>query len=288
MTDTPVQTLSLAEVRQELDRLDDQMHRLLIERAEVVRGVAAAKRAQNGDGKVGFAVRPGREAQMMRAFYERHQGDLPFTVVARLWREIINAMTRLQNALAVAIVDEDDALGAGSHDDFVRRYDVVRSHWGTVTPILRHKTIEGVLASLNGDDGVMGVIDVAGRGDDWWLPLARYNRQNPEGRRYIVAPLPFFHEQGNDRIDGFAISPMPPEESGEDVTLLAVEQGTVPGVDVLASCGFEPATDCPATPGLVALDGFFDENNETLIGLAGMIDGQVHYLGAYARPLTIT
>ncbi len=278
MTENRTQ-MTLAEVREELDRLDAAMHELLMARAEVVRGVAEAKRQANGDGKVGFAVRPGREAQMMRAFFQRHQGDLPFKVVARLWREIINAMTRLQNALAVAIVDEDSI----GHDDFVRRYDLVRSHWGTVTPITRHKDAAAMLAALDADQGIMGVLDVAGRGTDWWRALVAFNLDNPDRRRFIVAPLPFFHEPGADDIEGFAISPMPPEASGDDVTLLA---GSISD-QTLAQCDLHRAADLPATAGLVALDGFFDQNHEALAQLAEQADGPLHYLGAFARPLEI-
>ncbi|MEN8723058.1 MAG: chorismate mutase [Alphaproteobacteria bacterium] len=271
--------MTLAEVREELDRLDAAMHELLMARTEVVRGVAEAKRQANGDGKVGFAVRPGREAQMMRAFLKRHQGELPFKVVARLWREIINAMTRLQNALAVAIVDED----AVGHDDFVRRYDLVRSHWGTVTPITRYADAAAMLAALDADQGIMGVVDVTGRGTDWWRALVDFNIENPDRRRFIVAPLPFFHEPGADEIEGYAVSPMPPEQSGDDVTLLA----GVMTDQALQACDVVRADDVPATAGLVALDGFFDQNDDVLAQLAEQVGAPVHYLGAFARPLAI-
>ena len=64
---------TLAELRDEIDRIDRDMHRLLMERGEIIDRLIAVKRAQG----VGCAFRPDREAQMMRALVERHRGLLP-------------------------------------------------------------------------------------------------------------------------------------------------------------------------------------------------------------------
>ena len=56
---------SLAEVRAELDRIDDTIHDLLMERAGIVaQGITAAK--------TGLALHPGREAQIIRLLLARH------------------------------------------------------------------------------------------------------------------------------------------------------------------------------------------------------------------------
>ena len=54
------------------------------------------------DGTV--TVKPGREAEILRALAARHEGDFPFAAVARLWREIIAGITRMEMAeYAVAV-----------------------------------------------------------------------------------------------------------------------------------------------------------------------------------------
>ena len=55
-------TPSLADLRQEIDRIDEAMHRLLMERGEIIGQLIAVKRSQ----ETGSAFRPGREAAMMR------------------------------------------------------------------------------------------------------------------------------------------------------------------------------------------------------------------------------
>ena len=63
---------TLAELRAEVDRLDDALHDLLMQRAEVVTRIAAL----GAQGKK-IAFRPGREAEIVRRLLARHQGSLP-------------------------------------------------------------------------------------------------------------------------------------------------------------------------------------------------------------------
>ena len=66
---------NLAALRAEIDRLDEGMHRLLMERGAIIDRLIATK----GTGESGQAFRPGREAAMMRALAERHRGCCPST-----------------------------------------------------------------------------------------------------------------------------------------------------------------------------------------------------------------
>src|SRR6202035_4482869 len=58
----------LVELRREIDRLDEAMHNLLIQRGEIIDRLIKAKQTQES----GSAFRPAREAQMMRRLVERH------------------------------------------------------------------------------------------------------------------------------------------------------------------------------------------------------------------------
>ena len=66
-SDTPP---SLADLRREIDRIDETMHGLLIERSEIINRLIKVKKTQ----EKGSAFRPAREADMMRALVERHRG----------------------------------------------------------------------------------------------------------------------------------------------------------------------------------------------------------------------
>jgi chorismate mutase len=85
-------TLTLADLRREIDRIDGAMHDLLMQRGEIIDRLIAVKRGQDG----GSAFRPGREAAMMRAIVGRHRGLLPVDIVESIWRVIIATFTHVQ------------------------------------------------------------------------------------------------------------------------------------------------------------------------------------------------
>ncbi len=100
---------TLAELRQEIDRIDEAMHGLLIERGEIIESLIAVKRTQES----GAAFRPAREAAMMRRLVERHRGLLPLDTVESIWRVIISTFTFVQANYAVhADMSAGDALDA--------------------------------------------------------------------------------------------------------------------------------------------------------------------------------
>ncbi|HYE85978.1 MAG TPA: chorismate mutase, partial [Vicinamibacterales bacterium] len=64
---------SLADLRKDIDRIDEEMHTLLMQRGEIIDRLIAAKSSQES----GSAFRPAREADMMRRLVKRHKGRLP-------------------------------------------------------------------------------------------------------------------------------------------------------------------------------------------------------------------
>jgi chorismate mutase len=61
---------SLSDLRREIDHIDEAMHRLLMERGDIIDRLIAVKGTQES----GSAFRPAREAEMMRRLVERHRG----------------------------------------------------------------------------------------------------------------------------------------------------------------------------------------------------------------------
>jgi chorismate mutase/prephenate dehydratase len=101
MTSTPDQEqtpLTLDELRQAIDRIDDGVHDLLMERAQRVQQVGALK--ERGAGDISF-YRPEREAHIHRRLEARHRGPLPVAALHRIYREIISASLNLERKLAV-------------------------------------------------------------------------------------------------------------------------------------------------------------------------------------------
>lgn len=166
----------LAELRAEIDRIDESMHRLLMERGEIIDRLVAVKRHQGGEG--GSAFRPAREAAMMRRLVDRHGGLLPLDTVESIWRVIISTFTYVQ---APYSVHADLSVGEPT------MRDSARFHFGFTTPFIPHMGPRGVIeavAASTGDLGLLPAVALPG-GDPWWSLL------EAEAAPKIIARLPF-------------------------------------------------------------------------------------------------
>ena len=165
---------TLADLRVEIDRIDAEMHELLIGRGRVIDQLIEIKTRQGG----GSAFRPAREAAMMRAIAERHRGRLPLDTVESIWRVIISTFTFIQAPYSVHIdVSGDDA----------RMRDSARFHFGFTVPCVQHSGAAEVIravAELGGDLGMFALDGGPGAGA-WWTKLA------PKEAPKIIARLPF-------------------------------------------------------------------------------------------------
>jgi chorismate mutase len=165
---------SLADLRREIDRIDEAMHRLLMERGDIIDRLIAAKRTQ----ETGSAFRPAREADMMRRLVERHRGILPLDTAESIWRVIIATFTYVQAPFSVHA-----DLSAG---DAAMR-DAARFHFGFTVPFAPHMGAAGVVAAVSASKGDLGLVPtaaVAGAGA-WWTALERADAPK------IIARLPF-------------------------------------------------------------------------------------------------
>src|SRR5947209_11048883 len=124
---------SLADLRREIDRIDEAMHRLLMERGDIIDRLIATKNTAES----GSAFRPAREADMMRRLVARHRGILPLDTAESIWRVIIATFTYVQAPFSVHA-----ALSAGE----AAMRDTARFHFGFTVPYVTHIAPSGVLA----------------------------------------------------------------------------------------------------------------------------------------------
>ena len=165
---------SLAELRREIDRIDEAMHGLLMERGEIIDRLIRAKQTQES----GSAFRPAREAEMMRRLVDRHKGILPLDTAESIWRVIISTFTYVQAPFSVHA-----DLSAG---DAAMR-DSARFHFGFTVPFVPHMGAASVVAAVSdskGDLGLVPAFTVAGAGA-WW------NALEFDSAPKIIARLPF-------------------------------------------------------------------------------------------------
>jgi chorismate mutase len=173
MTKAP-QAPSLGDLRKEIDRIDEAMHQLLMERGEIIDRLISVKKSQ----ETGSAFRPVREAEMMRRLVKRHKGILPLDTVESIWRVIISTFTYVQAPFSVhADLSAGDAL----------MRDSARFHFGFTVPFIPHMGAAGVVAAVSASKGDLGLVAasaVAGAGA-WWSALEF------DAAPKIIARLPF-------------------------------------------------------------------------------------------------
>ena len=80
--------------RVRIDALDDEILKLVNERAEHAKAIGILKK--------GVIYRPEREAQVLRRIKENNPGPLSGETVARLFREVMSACLALEKPLSVA------------------------------------------------------------------------------------------------------------------------------------------------------------------------------------------
>jgi len=135
---------SLTELRREIDRIDEDMHALLIERGEIIERLIAVKKTQES----GSAFRPAREADMMRRLVQRHHGSLPLDTAEGIWRVIISTFTYVQAPFAVhADLSTGDAL----------MRDSARFHFGFTVPFVPHMGAACVVQAVTASKGDLGL-----------------------------------------------------------------------------------------------------------------------------------
>lgn len=89
-------------LRNKIDSLDKEIHKLINERARCAQDVAEVKQKYASPDESVVFYRPEREAQVLRKVMERNEGPLPDESMARLFREIMSQCLALEEPLKVA------------------------------------------------------------------------------------------------------------------------------------------------------------------------------------------
>lgn len=259
----------LEALRAKIDAVDDGLHDLMMERAELQRQISAAKGG-------GLIIRPAREAQILRRLFARHKGEPSFAVVGHLIREIIASSVRMQGALEVAV------FGGSSR---IAVWDIARLHYGTLTDFRACPTAREAIDAVAGNAEMIGVLAIEDNGalddDDaaepWW---ARFG-QDAEAGLQILASLPFFSAQEGPA--ALAVGRCEQEPTGDDTTLivLSVEGDNLPdasGRIIARAAGFALA----AVPGYVTSE---DAVVQEWLSQPGVEGGSV--IGHFANPIEL-
>ncbi len=239
----------LALIRAEIDALDDAMHDLLMRRAEVVARLAGSRAKGAGP-----AIRPGREAAMLRRLLARHKGALPKPGLVRLWRELLAAYTSIQGQITVAAFLPEPA-----------QAELARLHFGPSTPITTFPDAAAALAEVAAGRLGIAALPAPSDAERWWCTL-------DVPRLAVTAWLPVF---GPSEAQLVLVAPTQPDPSGADRSLIRLP---APDLPALAAAGLTPLrTHLAEGLVLAEAEGFLQPDDPRLPPGAAL-------LGAFAVP----
>ena len=282
MSDTlqPTVQPDLQTLRGELDGLDDALHDLLMRRAAVVEAVGSFK-GRN-------ALRPGREAAILRRLVARHTGRLPQGRLVQVWREIISGMTAIQGPFLLAVCAPDTASGYIA---------AAREQFGPQTPMHVHRTPAQAIGEVSAGIATAAILPLPADDEPpsaaWWTALL--HKDDP--RIHIVARLPFWapRPEGTRDLPALVVSAAAPDPSGHDRSFLGLETGMEQSRTrlsrTLAEAGFDSGAivlrrdaGSGSARALVDVAGFVADDDRRLPNLAATLRPPL-VLGAYAVPI---
>ena len=172
MSQPPPAPPSLQELRKEIDTIDEQVHRLLMARGDIIDRLIQVKQTQ----EVGSAFRPAREASMMRELVRRHRGILPLDTIESIWRVIISTFTYVQAPFSV---HADVSVGESA------MRDSARFHFGFLVPYVSHFSAQAAVEAVAKSKGDLALVSAISSRSPWW------NALEASGAPKIIARLPF-------------------------------------------------------------------------------------------------
>ena len=199
---------TLDSLRSQVDRIDDQLHDLIMKRCVLVERMGELK----GDG---LALRPGRDAALLRRLVARHGGSFPKAALVRMWREMIGATLGLQQPLSIAVAQAERG------DGFI---ELARNHFGVVWPVMPTPSAGQVIKLVSDGQASVGVVPMPGHGpggaEPWWVALTGERDTIPR----VVARLPIYPVDSRpEPLEALVIARRGHDDTGLDHTLVVAE-----------------------------------------------------------------
>ena len=242
---------SLDAIRREIDAIDDNILRLLMQRFAATEKVKATK---SHDGSIASSpFRPAREAAVMHRLIREAGASLSPELLVRLWRVILSASIQSQAAVTLHM---DSVLG---HDMATRL--LVAQHFCAMKVELHQSPAHALdaLASAQGD------LALVAPSSGW---AARFSADGAQ----VIVTLPMI--AGGSQPQLLVFGHAPPQPSGDDETLILFsgEAPSLPGAIWQAHSG---------TTSLAGLPGYLDDS------ILALHPG-ARIAGRYPRPIKVT
>jgi chorismate mutase len=279
MSQSPPAPPSLAELRKEIDTIDEGMHRLLMQRGDIIDRLIRVKQTQ----EVGSAFRPAREADMMRRLVERHRGILPLDTVESIWRVIISTFTYVQAPFSV---HADVSIGESA------MRDSARFHFGFTVPYVSHFNASAAVEAVAKSKGDLALVSATSSRTPWWLAL------EAKGTPKIIARLPFVERADHPAaLPVFVVSRVADSAMVTEVETWSVRvsgwnaeiaRALSPLADVVAvpDTAFDGAALLMSIPGAKVLDKGLDKITQALVAAGASVRSSA-LVGSHATRYTV-
>lgn len=255
-------------IRDRIDRLDADIHSLLIERSSVIDELIRIK----GTSTPGAAFRPDREADMMRRIVMRHKGRLPLHSVEHIWREIITVFTAMQAPFSVV---------SGPSDDPAAHRDVIRFYFGFSIEVEEAESEETALDVIAQSSNKIAALALRGQ-TPWWRALER-----EEGIK-IFAKFPFLLPGGPVNLPPVYIAGPPVKDlSQPDICLFSLRAGSAIPKDALVEIGAATPVACDNEYLLEVPGDITDNDLRQMLDEAGAGVHSMIRVGGFARPIEV-
>jgi chorismate mutase len=252
---------SLADIRREIDRIDDGILQLIAARLDIVDRVRAHKLRTSS--ATASPIRPGREALILRRLIGRDQ--VPADLCFRIWRALISAATLKQAPVRIH--------GSAAFFTSATAQTLLREYFGP-SAFTDHPGDAVAFEALARNPGDLAAVSIDG-------PWARAWLEGHAGPTQVIGVLPFLTTSSIPRLLIFGHAE--PEPTGADETLVLTD-GQLPR-------DFAPQPLWQIRTGdlqLTSLPGFLSDHNAPLVGLARSNGSlALSVLGRYPSPIEL-
>ncbi len=226
----PDASATLDAVRRDIDRIDADLLDLIGRRFAAVERVRQMKNA--GAASAGTAMRPAREARVIRRLVETRPRGVPAVLVVRLWRELIAAATVAQASMRVHVLSEWDR---------PRNRDLVRFHYGATMDVVAHPGVDDLLAAIwdqRRDVAVVPFDDCGAGGPARSAAECLRYLFDRDGGPEIVACLPFLARTVSP--EALVVGWAPREDSGDESTIVMAAHRSGDALGIFGDHGLTP------------------------------------------------
>ena len=270
-------------LRQDIDAIDASIHDLIVKRGTIVEDIRKIKK------RAGPALRPGREATILRRLAAKHQGAFPLPALVCLWREMMGGFTHMQQPFSAAVYAPD---GDG------RSGRIARDHYGSMTPLNGMSSASACVRAVAEGTADIAVLPVPGEGEaeSWWPLLMSNDNKTPQ----VVSRLPFVQHKNAEQALVVAAWGRDFSETEASLVALRLSERTSRGriMAAMTEAGFADVvslstmeTDPENCFHIVEVSGGILPGAAAMAALParfGTALMDAHIIGGYARPLVIS